>query len=401
MNTCACTIVSANYLGYANSLMESLAKTNPEIDRKVLLVDKNDGRVDPKGFCFDLIEADSIGIPDFQEMSFRFGIMELNTNVKPFFLNHLLQLGYDASIYFDPDIVVFEPLADLQDLLRRHSIIITPHINTPITDHNRPNEQDHLLNGVFNLGFVAVSKCEEGVSFLNWWGKRCHELGFDDLRSGLFVDQKWIDYVPCFFPNHFILRDPGYNVAYWNLQERELRQLANGKWLVSDRPLVFFHFSGFPFDKIEMISRHQDRYTTEQYPVVKPLLLQYRQRLIDSNHLTFKPLKYAYENYLTGEKISVVARRYYSISQFQHNGENPFSEKSRFYQWAKRKRIHASSPSLSIDYNYRSLNKGDYKFRFLAKAYASLRYLLGADRYYLLMKFSGYFSVLRHQKPMF
>ena len=36
----------------------------------------------------------------------------------------------------------------------------------------------------------------------------------------MFTDQRWIDFVPSLF-DHFILKDPTYNVAYWNLHERD------------------------------------------------------------------------------------------------------------------------------------------------------------------------------------
>lgn len=398
MKPCVCTIVSANYLGYAKTLMASMQETNPEFDRKVLLVDKVNGRFDPDAFNFELIEADSIGIDGFEEMAFRFGIMEMNTNVKPFFMNWILGKGYSSVVYLDPDIVVFKKLSELRKILDAHSVVVTPHINNPISDRKRPNEQDHLLNGVFNLGFVAVSNCSEGIDFLNWWGSRCFELGFDDLRSGLFVDQKWIDYVPCFFPNHYVLRKPGYNVAYWNLQERHLEN-QNGNWLVNGEDLVFFHFSGFPSEAIETISKHQDRFNTTTFPSVLPLLQRYKMALQASGHQEYKAYSYTYATYSNGELISKVARRYYSISEYYCNGENPFDEASGFYSWAKRKGIHKSQRGAS-DYNYRTMNAKDIRVTILNCLFKFSRRLLGADRYFLFMKYVGYFSVLRHQKEM-
>ena len=59
----------------------------------------------------------------------------------------------------------------------------------------------------------------------------------------MFTDQRWVDFAPSFF-DHFILKDPTYNVAYWNLHERDL-EWTDGRYLVNGQPLTFFHFSGF------------------------------------------------------------------------------------------------------------------------------------------------------------
>ncbi len=42
-------------------------------------------------------------------------------------------------------------------------------------------------------------------------------------HRGLFVDQRWVDFVPGLVADLKILRDPGYNIAYWNLPDRDLR----------------------------------------------------------------------------------------------------------------------------------------------------------------------------------
>ena len=60
----------------------------------------------------------------------------------------------------------------------------------------------------------------------------------------MFTDQRWVDFVPSFF-DHYILKDPGYNVAYWNLhgRARDAPTAIDISWTAS--PLRFFHFSGF------------------------------------------------------------------------------------------------------------------------------------------------------------
>ena len=58
----------------------------------------------------------------------------------------------------------------------------------------------------------------------------------------LHADQRWLDFVPALFDHH-ILRDPTYDVAYWNLHERPTAWL-DGRLPVGDRPVRCFHYSG-------------------------------------------------------------------------------------------------------------------------------------------------------------
>ncbi len=50
-------------------------------------------------------------------------------------------------------------------------------------------------------------------------------------------------------PTLAILRDPGYNVAYWNLPSRTLAGAPSGGYTVNGEPLRFFHFSGYDPDE--------------------------------------------------------------------------------------------------------------------------------------------------------
>src|ERR1017187_7472506 len=52
----------------------------------------------------------------------------------------------------------------------------------------------------------------------------------------MFVDQKWINLAPCFFENVKILKQPGCNMAFWNLHERHLSS-EGGVQCVSKRLL--------------------------------------------------------------------------------------------------------------------------------------------------------------------
>ena len=44
----------------------------------------------------------------------------------------------------------------------------------------------------------------------------------------MHYDQRWLDLVPALFDDVHIVRDPGCNVAYWNLPERYVTLTPNG-----------------------------------------------------------------------------------------------------------------------------------------------------------------------------
>ena len=50
--------------------------------------------------------------------------------------------------------------------------------------------------------------------------------------------------MPGYFEGVHILRDPGYNVAYWTLHERGV-SVVDGQATVGGGPCYFVHFSGY------------------------------------------------------------------------------------------------------------------------------------------------------------
>ena len=89
---------------------------------------------------------------------------------------------------------------------------------------------------MYNLGFIALGP--ESDAFIDWWWQKTRRDALVDHNRMMFTDQRWVDFVPSFF-EHFILKDPTCNVAYWNLHERILTSAdACSAWRVNDEPLV-------------------------------------------------------------------------------------------------------------------------------------------------------------------
>jgi len=285
--TLAFTICSINYLAQARTLGESLAATNPDVRFVVGLVDKLAGVTfeADKQPPFELLEVEALNIPNFAWMIRHYDITELNTAVKPYFIDFFLKKNPEVEnvVYFDPDIIVFQPLDHLPTSLQHHPIVVTPHITVPHDDDLSPNENDHLNTGTYNLGFIALRRSSDVTEFVAWWCEKLSYECFNDVCEGLFTDQKWINLVPIYWPGTKIEKHPGYNVAYWNLHERHLSERDGAPFVNQTHPLQFFHFSGYGLNRPDEISKYQNRHTFANRPDVVPLFRHYAARL-EANH---------------------------------------------------------------------------------------------------------------------
>jgi glycosyltransferase involved in cell wall biosynthesis len=304
----ACTIVSNNYLAYARVLTRSFLEQHPDGRVYVLIVDKPDPTLRYDEEPFTAVFVESLGIPAFPHYSFRYSILELNTAVKPWFLLHLHRTGgHDRICYFDPDILVTGDLSGIYERLGTADALLTPHITAPIDDDCLPSERDFLLSGVYNLGFLGIAFNERTLPFLDWWHRRLYRLCLHDVEHGLFVDQRWMDFAPCFLARAEIFHDPGCNAAYWNLMHRSLSR-RDGAWWVGDSPLRFYHFSGYRFDQPEVISRYQNRFRLSDRPDLQALFREYGERLSAEGHGELSRLPYHFGSFGDGTPVPVLAR---------------------------------------------------------------------------------------------
>lgn len=348
----ACTIVSKNYLPFARVLAKSFLEHCPGGRFFVLLVDRNDGRVDPAAERFEIVEVEELGnVPHLASFLFKYTLLEANTAIKPFFLEHLFaRHGLASLVYFDPDILVTSSLAELASLVGRHAVVVTPHLTDPVDDGAHPGELAVLRAGAYNLGFIALRRGEVTDRLLAWWQDRLYDRCLVRVEEGLFVDQKWIDLAPGLFGDVHVLTDPGYNVAYWNLHGRRVELGGDGPPRVNGRPLVFFHFSGIEPDDLYHVSKHQDRFTLAQIGDAAELYRRYRDLLAAAGYHEARPWPYAFGVFDNGVAIPDAARRlYHGLGKRRLRFGDPFAAggEGSFFHWLCEPRRPGNPSSLT------------------------------------------------------
>ena len=392
---CAFTICAKNYLAQALTLGESFLKHNPSLNFFIFLADKIDGVEDVDR----VVALDKSWIPDWVNMAFKYDVIEFNTSIKPFCFGKLFKEGYEKVIYLDPDIYVTRPLDYIYECLNNKSVVLTPHY-CDIEEHFDGAVSEETFNkvGIYNLGFCALKNDKVGQEIAKWWQNRLQYKCYSQSSEGLFVDQKWMDYIPGFFPDATCVSSHhGMNVAIWNLHERELfidekqGYMIRRKKTGDEFPLLFFHFSGFDPFETSVINRRHPQFNVTTYPSFKPIIEEYRERVYANGYDRFSKMTYGFNHYFDGSVITPLQRRIFRVYLNEHKVEfNPFEINTPFYKILKNSRLllKASTKQTGFaSYTKEEKNKGKKLEDKVVKPMLRLALrVLGAERYAMLIR---------------
>ena len=158
-------------------------------------------------------------------------------------------------IYCDADTFFYSSPEALIKKQWDASVMLTPHFYTPVYDKS---EQC----GSYCVQFMPFKNDETGRQVVSWWREACLNWCYDRIEEGLFGDQKYLDEMPKRFDRIHIIKDRGYGVAPWNVQQYEFEE--NGKKVVGRMKdskekfdVVFFHFHALKYYEKEKIDLGQ------------------------------------------------------------------------------------------------------------------------------------------------
>jgi hypothetical protein len=141
-------------------------------------------------------------------------------------LRHLLDGRADRVIHLAADMVVFAPLLPL---LADPVVVVPRHLAVAATPAaQQAREALAQAEGLYDPGLLAVSADKAGRAFAQWWAARL---------EGFAEPGKPLDLAPSLFAAG-ISRDPGCDVAAWNIADRPIGVDAAGNFTVDGgRPL--------------------------------------------------------------------------------------------------------------------------------------------------------------------
>jgi glycosyltransferase involved in cell wall biosynthesis len=321
------TVVTQNYFHFSKTLAESIVEQEWPVDIYVFVVDGDESCADLHSDIFTTLSLDELFPVRPLTRLFAYSAFEMVISIKPMAMQHLLRKGYEEAIFLDADVLALGSIDPITSRLDHADILFTPHITEPVEDAYHPGDLDIIRAGTLNAGFFAARSGDSASAFLEWWQRKLATQCLFAPDEGLHYEQKWCDLISSLFPQVYIDRSPGLNVAYWNLVQRLVYKTGKS-YFVGKIPVTFFHFSGIVPEDPSILSRYDDRFTLKGVPeTVSALLKGYIERLRRNGLTEYQHRQYRYDFFSDGitfipPKAREMYRRYQSIQEVF--GDDPF-----------------------------------------------------------------------------
>lgn len=268
---------SKNYLPQAEALYNSLKKHNPNAKYHLLLTD-NDS-ISHKNSSFEVISVNNLEDKSYLELQDKYNSFELCNAVRPMMAEYLLyKCEYEKVIYLDTDILVTGSFDKLCKNTNEKTFYINPHILKPFPlDGEKPDDLTLMTYGVYNSGFFLLNKTKKTREILDFLISRNLLYCYNNAPL-MFVGQNILSLARSLFYNDTSeINDPEFNIAYWNLHEKNLD--FNEYYLNSNERVVFFHFSGFDNSNNNLITKWPHRKNVKGYDIMLKALNEYKKIL--------------------------------------------------------------------------------------------------------------------------
>ena len=291
---------------------------------------------------------------------------------------------------------MYTGLSNIYNQLDNNDALLTPHFMTPqATYTGNASEGLTLFAGIYNLGFIAIKNSADGLAIIEWWKERLYNLCYVDKFEALHVDQKWMDFLPALFSGVAISRYLGYNIAYWNIHEREFIKTETGYYVTNrlsktgNDALVFVHFSGV--NPLDIYNNKQcPTIVIENYADWEPLLKEYSEKVIANNFAHYLKHGYTYAEFDNGSKIVQFQRRLFRriTDEGVRSFDAPFSTgKQSFFELLNQNKLTLTGDQASDKLNERNFEGFDNKVKKLNIVMRFIKVVLGFEKYTLLLKF--------------
>lgn len=269
-----CTLFDVNYLPNFLALYNSLVVNSKDGFKIYAFCMDDDSLIylsDYKGSIEgDIIPVSLSGLidhfPQLSEIKKERSLVEFYFTCSPFICTYVLDKEESCTdiTYLDADLLFF----DSPDLIF-HEI---GNSSVAIIEHKFYGwGKRYIKYGRFNVGWVTFKNDSNGAACLKLWLADCSDWCYDyyDEQGQRFGDQKYLDKWESSFAGVKVIRQKGANLAPWNAGQYKISLAADGKILIDQDPLVFYHYASFKKVGHEAYSTSMSRYMARPGNILK------------------------------------------------------------------------------------------------------------------------------------
>ena len=234
-----CTYFDHNYLSRGLALYRSLQQHQPGASLWVLCMSEACHRILT---ALDLPDLRPVRLGDFEAADPEVAATRSNRSMIEYYFTcspawklNALDNEPDAEwvTYLDSDLFFFASPEPIYAEMKDASFGIIPHHFTKRMAYRR-------RFGTYNVGWVSVRRCDEGIAALRWWRYCCIEWCYDFVEGDRFADQRYLDRLPGLFPNVHVVQHLGANLAPWNFADFVWSGATKPCWSTDDTRCCFF-----------------------------------------------------------------------------------------------------------------------------------------------------------------
>ena len=182
-------------------LAKSVARWHPEAIFWAVLLDEIKSK-----YAFNVLSVSDLGIKNFDQLTLKYRVDELNGVVKTQAIKHFLGQA-EAVVFLDANLQLANPLTSILNALENHDLVLLPKLTQPFGQQTKTAEQEALKTGIFRTDCLAIKNTPASLLFANWWADRTLQNGQIDYQTGHGGAQLWVVHALGLAQNLFVCRE--------------------------------------------------------------------------------------------------------------------------------------------------------------------------------------------------
>ncbi|MEN1934202.1 glycosyl transferase [Paenibacillus sp. 102] len=234
-----CALAGTEYVLKIIALRQSLIQNSPRFTLWICCIDSFTYSIlkEMNLNNVNLLQVDDIEDANLKAIKRKRTVSEYCWTLKSVLIEYLL-VNYDlpSVLYCDSDLYFFSDPNTIFEEWGDNSIYLCP---------QRDRDWVEEKYGKYQAGLIGFKNDFYGLKSVRWWKDKCLDWCSANPDNGRFGDQKYLDFIPIYFPKVKISKNLGINAAPWNCiynNNYTIDKNQNEVYIETDK-LIVYHFA--------------------------------------------------------------------------------------------------------------------------------------------------------------